>query len=213
MLIGIISVVLIILIGVLWALWLKKESERKDKRTHRTFEFISTENESCPPEDDTDDKKTDFIVCTLTICFTALIFLFAGIFMMYKDQQFLKHAKETTAVITDVTIHEYTDEDKIKRETRTISFTYTVDGKEYTNETKQEDESYSKGHEIKIYYDPDNPAESIEPNGSKDNYLFYIIFGSIFFVSPFVCLIFKKTALFIKNKIVKSKTNNMERLI
>lgn len=67
---------------------------------------------------------------------------------------------ETTAVIERIeTEYRGLDENRIEQYDHTVYVRYTVDGEEYAGRSDTYDGSYKEGMEIKIFYDPENPAQ------------------------------------------------------
>ncbi len=82
-----------------------------------------------------------------------LILIAAGILLMvFKNDSFV----ETTGKITAV---EAAALDENQNQQYDVSFSYVVDGREYSSTLSNMSGSFTKGAEIQVYYDPEDPAK------------------------------------------------------
>lgn len=96
--------------------------------------------------------KNGMLAAIIVFC---LIFVGVGAWF-----QFLRTAgyKETTAVITKIEEDHYTAANGDRKIERRTYIEYEVDGKKYAGPSDVWQSGYYEGKQIKIYYDPSNPA-------------------------------------------------------
>ena len=80
-----------------------------------------------------------------------ILIIFGVILMIFRSDNYLETVGKVTSVVEEVNSEKQKEYD--------ISFTYTVDGKEYTGTFDNLSKKSSEGDEIKVYYNPDNPAK------------------------------------------------------
>ena len=82
-----------------------------------------------------------------------ILIVFGVILLLFNSDNYV----ETVGKVTAVVEHESTEEDRHME--YDVSFTYTVDGKEYTGTFDNLTDKHSEGQEIKVYYDPADPGK------------------------------------------------------
>ena len=80
-----------------------------------------------------------------------VLIIFGVILMMFKSDNYLETVGKVTTVVEETNADNQKEYD--------VSFTYTVDGKEYTGTFDNLGKKSKEGDDIKVYYNPDNPEQ------------------------------------------------------
>lgn len=97
-----------------------------------------------------------------------MILIVFGIIMMgFKTDEYLETVGKVTSVVEEVNTDDQKEYD--------VSFTYTVDGKQYTGTFENLSEKSEEGDEIKVFYNPKNPEQI---SNSKIGILPLILIGA-----------------------------------
>ena len=124
-------------------------------------------------------KKRTLVLFLLIL---GLVVTGAGIYTTFFEK---KGFVETTAVIDRIEEEETgTDEDGHTTYTYHVFVRYTVDGKEYYSESDFFAGNYKEGKEIKIFYDPADPAKI--HGDSKGFGIYMMVIGPILIVAAVI---------------------------
>lgn len=122
------------------------------------------------------------------IIFAGIYFLFTGIFFTIVDKYKIRDYDETIAYFKEVTDCEY--ESSTDLDCKGI-YEYEVDGKKYTYKTVTDIDTNEIPEEETIYYDPNNPEESL----IYISWFMEMLIGGIILVFAIVGIKLKRKAL------------------
>lgn len=108
-----------------------------------------------------------------------IIFLIIGIAISVHNNNFLKNAQQTNAVISRVEKEYYKDSDGDRKTKHNVWVKYEINGKQYEELLDYYSSNMREGDTIIINYSPDDPSEIITNTGSKILDLVIIPLGSI----------------------------------
>ncbi len=108
-----------------------------------------------------------------------IIFLIVGIAISVHNNNFLKNAQQTNAVISRVEKEYYKDSDGDRKTKHNVWVKYEINGKQYEELLDYYSSNMREGDTIIINYSPDDPSEIITNTGSKILDLVIIPLGSI----------------------------------
>lgn len=131
-------------------------------------------------------KYRGFLMFSSVFWFIGLTMLVGGCkkLMDYKEMQ--RTYSQTTAQITNVREYEVLDNEGNYSEERDVSLSYTINGKTYETVMKKANIYSSVGHEIDIYYSPENPEIIVSPDHVESKLSFILPTGVILCIIPFV---------------------------
>ena len=107
-----------------------------------------------------------------------LAVIILGINIIISNNKFMKTAKATEGIISDVEIYRDSDGDRHS----TVYVQYEVNGKDYEYASSFSSSSMREGDDIKVYYNPENPSDFKLEGETIFNTVFPIAFGSVFFI-------------------------------
>ena len=95
------------------------------------------------------------LLAALLLIAGGVVFLVMGGISMKE----INHYPQVSAVVSHIQRDWVPDSDGYDHEEIKIFVTYTVDGKEYTEELQNTKTDLNKGDSITVYYNPENPKE------------------------------------------------------
>ena len=124
-----------------------------------------------------------FLFPTIICVVLAICSLFVVHLQSTKWSEFKQNAQETTAVITDIKTKRTRNGTRKRKTKHIVNVRYTVDGQEYNTRLNYYSSGMHEGGEVKLYYDPENPSETMsDPTVSN---IVLSVLGVIFLIVGF----------------------------
>lgn len=133
-----------------------------------------------------------------------IIFLIVGITVSVHNNNFLKTAQQTNAVISQIEKEYYNDSHGDRKARHSVRVKYEIDGKQYEELLNYYSSDMREGDTIIINYSPDDPSKIITNMGSKILGFVIITLGSIFALLGFILIMKKILSDQKRNKLIQS---------
>lgn len=133
-----------------------------------------------------------------------IIFLIVGITISVHNNNFLKNAQQTNAVISQIEKEYYNDSDGERKTKHSVCVKYEINGRQYEELLDYYSSDMREGDTIIINYSPDDPSKIITNMGSKILGFVIIPLGSIFALLGFILIMKKIHSDQKRNKLIQS---------
>ena len=133
-----------------------------------------------------------------------IIFLIVGIAISVHNNNFLKNAQQTNAVISRIEKEYYYDSDGERKAKHSVWVKYEINGKQYEELLDYYSSDMSEEDTIIINYSPDDPSKIITNIGSKILGFVIVPLGGIFAMLGLVFILKKVLSDKKRNKLIRS---------
>ena len=133
-----------------------------------------------------------------------IIFLIVGITISVHNNNFLKTAQQTNAVISQIEKEYYNDSDGERKTKHSVWVKYEIDGRQYEELLDYYSSDIHEGDTIIINYSPDDPSKIITNMGSKILGFVIIPLGSVFALLGYILIMKKILSGQKRNKLIQS---------
>ena len=174
---------LFFLIGFAGFIVLYKQQKRNSQKIDNKHYEDPRRNAAAMQKKSERSTNTIFFAVLALFILVSIGVIAGGIALIVKDKNFKKTAKETMAVVTEI----YTYRDSDSNTNYRIYVKFSVDGEEYEGQLSSGGSGRTKGQEVKIYYNPDDPQDFNEGSDSIAGFIL-IPFGTIFLIFSLVFL-------------------------
>ncbi len=151
-------------------------------------------------------RKTPSVCFLMGIIYAivGIIFLIVGITISVHNNNFLKNAQQTNAVISRIEKEYYYDSDGERKAKHSAWVKYEINGRQYEELLDYYSSDMREGDTIIINYSPDDPSKIITNMGSKILGFIIIPLGSIFALLGLILIMKKIHSDQKRNKLIQS---------